>query len=295
MEEFIFDKSEIVRSSTYFHQNCTKQQAVNNAINIFNCGLDIDTCKKYIVDILGNFSTIEFTKNNILTYVNLAEHYCSTNDFLNYVIDEYIINKNCFYDILCKMENINQIIIENIENNNNIKNMTYSYLYEHNTVVFDNVKKLESLHINENNLLKFKCLTELNISDNNKITDNGIKYLKLRFLNVSGNCNITNDGIKNMELEVLNSSTNNKITDDGIKHMKLHTLIISNDNNSSDFCGISDAGIVNMKLKCLIATKNRKITNDGIRNMSLDVLIAPRSRITKKGTEHMNPRVLIVQ
>lgn len=123
------------------------------------------------------------------------------------------------------------------------------------------------------NLTKLRHLTELDVSENDEISDEGIsnltqlKILKIRDMNKNkywGEKKITNDALKNMkELERLDISGNPNITDDALFRLtKLKVLKINRNNK------ITDKGLLPLNLEELYYKKNRKITTKGVYNMS---------------------------
>jgi|SaaInlStandDraft_4_1057021.scaffolds.fasta_scaffold05133_5 hypothetical protein len=289
MDDKIFDNSETLQSFAETYYTYTKEEVVTDTITIFNCGLSVNECKQYLLNMTDTCVLIKFTDNNILTYIHLAEYYCFAEKIIIYVVDEYILKCNKFYEILCNHESINKILIDKFSNgfNNNITNETFEYLHKINILLFDQTKKLDSRLINDDNLQKFKYLNDLDISCNNNATNNGIKHLQLHTLSISCNKMITNEGIKHMHktLRILCIACSNLITDEGLKDLQLHTLYIPYNKL------ITNKGIRHMQLHTLHVSRNKIITNEGIRHMrhSLHVLHADGScKITDEGIKDMN-------
>ena len=124
-----------------------------------------------------------------------------------------------------------------IEINNVFKNMPSM---KYNLIVKDSCFLTDEIIISHKNLVN---IIYLNLWNNNKITDAGVKNL----------VNITN----------LNLGNNNKITDAGVKNLVNITTLDLWDNNT-----ITDAGIKNLvNIKTLDLTFNSKITDAGIKNL----------------------------
>ena len=102
INDLIFDNSETMQSFADSYDEHTKEEVVDNSLHYFNCDLNIDTCKEYLLNIINNYKSIEFTDDNILKYVCLAEYYCLKREFIEYVVDKYILYYNKFYHILWK-------------------------------------------------------------------------------------------------------------------------------------------------------------------------------------------------
>lgn len=85
-------------------------------------------------------------------------------------------------------------------------------------------------------LALFPNLTILDLSQNSKVTDKGIKGLNfLSTLNLKSNRRITDEGIKDLNLTNLNLSDNYNIIDNGIKDMtSLKNLDLSNNRIITD-------------------------------------------------------------
>ena len=93
------------------------------------------------------------------------------------------------------------------------------------------------------------------------------RFRLLTTLNASGNDKITNDGIKGLPLTTLDASYSKNITDDGIKGLPLTTLYAECNRN------ITDDGIKGLPLTDLDASGNEKITDDGIKGLLLTTLM----------------------
>ena len=83
------------------------------------------------------------------------------------------------------------------------------------------------LKLNDMSIKKFINIKELDLSQGDSITDEGIQGMPLHTLNLRLNKNITNKGIKGMFLNTLDLRGNENITDEGIERMPLHTLNIT--------------------------------------------------------------------
>ena len=107
-------------------------------------------------------------------------------------------------------------------------------------------------NLNDHILKQYIDVTELNASNNSKITT--LNHMtKLRKLNITGDCGVGDQGILDLNLEELNAENNPKITT--LNHMtKLRKLDISGN------CGVGDQGISDLNLEELNASNNSKIT-----------------------------------
>ena len=123
--------------------------------------------------------------------------------------------------------------------------LTYPYIEEYPEISHKLTKEI---------LIRYKYLTELNLSHNNKINDEDIQHL-LNLQSLYTNKLITDKGIKGINLHTLCARGDSKITDEGIKGMNLHTL------NASYNSKITNEGIKGMNLHTLYAYNNSKITN----------------------------------
>ena len=120
MNKLIFDNSETIQSLAEAYDEYTEEEVINDSLEMFTSmkHIYIDSCKKLMFNILNNYESIVFTDDNILIYVHLAEYYNLNKKFTKYIVDEYILNRNKFYDILWKHETINQLILNKITNEN---------------------------------------------------------------------------------------------------------------------------------------------------------------------------------
>lgn len=142
--------------------------------------------------------------------------------------------------------------------------------------------KLESLSVWTNDVTLYNIgsltnLTELNISNNNKIMDDGIKLLvNLKKLALGKNTSITDDGLKHLSLTHLDLNYNNNITDDCIKNMPLIHLNLNFNNK------ITNKGIANLPLVNLYLVDNKLITDRILSRLPLKKLTISTLNITNK-------------
>jgi hypothetical protein len=125
-------------------------------------------------------------------------------------------------------------------------------------------------------------LQELNLSDNNNITNEGLKYLsvmnRLQCLDLS-KCDVTDDVLARVSvisgLQEINLSYCKKITDEGLKYLSTINGLLSIDLSS---CNISDEGLRYLsrlkKLQYLVLPGCINITDLGLKYLSgMDELI----------------------
>ena len=120
--------------------------------------------------------------------------------------------------------------------------------------------------MNHHLLQRFRNLYVLDLSDNEKVTDDDIRGMPIRYLNLFWNKTITDAGIRGMPITELNLSFNRSITDDGITGMPIRRLSLCK--NTS----ITDSGIRGMPIRTLNLWNNKSITDDGIRGMPITKL-----------------------
>src|SRR6201992_2308211 len=115
---------------------------------------------------------------------------------------------------------------------------------------------------------KYKYITKLNASYNEKIKDVSQMASTLKFLNVGGNCGINQNGIKDLHLTELDAYDNEKIKD--ISQMASTLKIL----NVSGNCGIDQNGIKDLHLTELWASDNEKIKDVSEMASTLKILKA---------------------
>src|SRR3989344_2712931 len=248
---------------------------------------------------INNYRNITYTEENIKKYIDLVSffQYDVENDFANYILHTYIIKKQ-FLDRIYGYGCIINAVCELCEKDE------YKILDDDILIYFSNYVEIDKLDASENNKItdggiKYMQLHTLHASGS-QITDEGIKHMQLHTLDVSPY--MTDEGIKHMQLHTLNAY-DSKITDEGIKHMLLHTLYPSKH--------MTDKGIKHMHFHTLIASESQitdevikhmqlhtldawrsKITDEGIKHMQLHTLYAPGSQITDEGIKHMQLHTL---
>lgn len=109
---------------------------------------------------------------------------------------------------------------------------------------------------------KLESIISLDLSRDNRITDEDLKFLTgLNTLNLTGNPKITDDGLKPLKmLRTLNLTKNTKITDSGLSPLKMLTSLNLNSNTK-----ITDVGLKPLTmLNTLSLAGNTKITGHGL-------------------------------
>src|SRR3989344_5709591 len=218
-----------------------------------------DWTKEQVYEFINNYRDLMYTEENIVKYVDLVSffQYDMENDFANYILYTYIIKRQ---------------FLEHI----------YGYGCIINAVC--NLCEKDKNNILDNDILIYLStyveIDKLDASENNKITDEGIKHMQLHTLDAM--CSqITDEGIKHMQLHTL-EAPRSQITDEGIKHMQLHILYAYLSN-------ITDDGIKHMQLHTLHASNY--MTNEGINHMQLHTLYASKY-MTDEGIKHMHLHTL---
>ena len=153
-----------------------------------------------VYEFINNYRNIMYTEENIIKYVDLVSffQYDMENDFANYILYTYIIKKQ-FLDRIYGYGCIINAVCELCEK-------------DEDKIIDDDLLIYLSSYVE---------IDKLDASDNDKITDEGIKHMLLHTLNAKGS-DITDEGIKHMQLHTLYPSEH--MTDEGIKHMHIHTL-----------------------------------------------------------------------
>src|SRR3989338_6054756 len=211
--------------------------------------------EEQVYKFINNYRNITYTEENIVKYVDLVSffQYDVENDFANYILYTYIIKKQ-FLDRIYGYGCIINAVCELCEKDE------YKILDDDILIYFSNYVEID----------------KLDASENNKITDGGIKHMQLHTLNAF-NSRITDKGIKHMQLHTLDAR-HSKITDEGIKHMQLHTLHASN--------YMTDEGIKYMQLHTLHASGSQ-ITDEGIKHMQLHTLDVSPNMFSSFVFQHM--------
>src|ERR1700761_6002484 len=132
----------------------------------------------------------------------------------------------------CKLFNNNLLIADLYNINNNVRSL-----------LNDKILKQS----------KYKNITKLYASSNEKIKDVSQMTSTLKILNASYNCGIDQNGIKDLHLTKLNASSNEKIKDVSQMASTLKNL------NASFNCGIDQNGIKDLRLTKLNVHYNEKI------------------------------------
>src|SRR6201992_2811840 len=115
---------------------------------------------------------------------------------------------------------------------------------------------------------KYKHVTELNASGNEKIKDVSQMASILKILDASYNCGIDQNGIKDLHLTELNASNNEKIKD--VSQMASILKILY----ANGYCGIDQNGIKDLHLIKLYAYGNKKIKDVSQMASTLKILDA---------------------
>src|SRR6202012_1221622 len=134
----------------------------------------------------------------------------------------------------CKLFNNNLLIVDLYNINNNVRSL-----------LNDEILKQS----------KYKYITKLNASGNEKIKDISQMASTLKILNASYNCGIDQNSIKDLHLTELYAHHNEKIKE--VSQMASTLKIL----NASFNCGINQNGIKDLHLTELDASYNEKIKN----------------------------------
>src|SRR3989338_659305 len=217
-----------------------------------------DWTEEQVYEFINNYKNIIYTEENIVKYVDLVSffQYDMENDFANYILYTYIIKKQ----FLDRIYGYGCII-------NAVCNLCEKDKHQ---ILDDDILIYLSTYVE---------IDKLDASENNKITDDGIKHMQLHTL-YARYSQITDEGIKHMQLHTLEARCS-QITDEGIKHMQLHTL------HASRY--MTNEGINHMHLHTLYASEY--MTDEGIKHMLPYTLEAYDSQITyniKNGIRETN-------
>ena len=252
----------IYDNSTYLQNLLNNSDEVSNEIfeqifNLLNLNITNEKCIEYLLNLIDNYKTIKYTEENIYYYIVLSDYFQLNiqDEFFIFVLNNFVLNKNIFYNKLYLYQPFNYYILDKFSKENYITNETFAYIFEINKNICNEIKKLHSTYIEQNLLDKCIFIINLNICDNDKITN--INHLKLlKTLDISGLRNTVNqNGISELLfVKNLKCYSNDKIAN--VNHLQLlETLCISH--QSCNQYGISKLLFV----KKLIAWKNQDISD----------------------------------
>lgn len=181
--------------------------------------ISFNECVEILLNVINkNYYEINVNESNISQIVDIVTNYIDDNFyFLCHIVKEYIVNLNLFYNKLCTNEKINNTIIQMIENNllQNLNDKTIEYLHKHNSDIFAKIQKLSTYRkkISQTSISKFTNLVNLNICNNQGITNLDHLAQTLKILDISGYyCGINQKSLNKLKyVETLNISHNDKI------------------------------------------------------------------------------------
>src|SRR3989344_5910218 len=223
--------------------------------------------EEQVYKFINNYKDLTYTEENITKYIDLVSffQYDMENDFANHILYTYIIKKQ-FLDRIYGYGCIINAVCELCEKDE------YKILDDDILIYLSNYVEIDKLDVSNNNKITDEGIKHMQLhtlyAESSKITDEGIKHMQLHTLYASRN--MTDEGIKHMRLHTL-TCYESKITDEGIKHMQLHTLYAM-------WSKITDKGIKHMQLHTLDASLY--MTDEGIKHMQLHTLDAVFSKIT---------------
>jgi len=297
---------QIHKSSTYMQNilqnilndsNDTNEEEINNLLiqtyellnsdknSNLKLNINYDQYIEYLINLTNDYLKIEYTKENILQYIILADYFQLKiqDDFFVYILNNYVIKINKFYNKLYLYQPFNYYILNEFGKENNINNNTFKYIFKINKNMCNEITTLHSRHIKQYYLDKCINIVNLNISKNWQI-NNVNRLQKLEKLNISScycknDCNVDQNGISQLKfIKKLDASCNRKIID--VNHLQqleelnvsgmpdyvywgLHKLNISGIPQYKKYiCGINQNGISQLtSIKILIASDNDKITD----------------------------------
>lgn len=265
----------------------THEELVKGIIDQFR---KFDLQEEEVIYFINNFALIKYDQTNIQKYVNLVEFFdIKLVGFDKHIYTEYICHKK-YLDLIYQYSLIREYIRNKCRKNNKLNDDVLIYIGTFVTCITE-------LNASDNEKITDACLSHLpslqilDASDNEEITDVGLCHLPmLHTLNASENEKITDAGLRHLPmLHTLDASKNDKITDTGLSYLpRLHTL------NSSCNGSITNAGLSHLPLlHTLNASGNTSITDYGIQQLKLQTLIARGSSgITDRGIMHMQLHVL---
>jgi len=238
------------------NKNKTIKKLFEEGIKMLQLDINVIDGMKCIIELIENYKIIKYTEENILNYVKLSTYFMLKNsdEFLDYIIDEYIFKQNKYYNKLHNYNTVNYYINKKLGTENKINSETLEYIININS----EITELYSEFITQKTLNKCTSLVKLNIPNNTNITN--VNHLnKLEELNISGRCRVNQEGIKDLKLvKNLNASWNDNIKD--VNYLdKLEVL-----NIQGMYCGVNQEGIKKLKL-----VKNLNISyNDKIKDVN---------------------------
>ena len=312
--DYIFNLIKIYKSSEHLQTilfDLDLENNITNSINainellrqsmlMLNLNVEYDEFINYLVNLLDIPANINFTEENVLIYVKLYDYFMLKTPFDlidDFVVNDFILNKNMFYDKLYVYEPINKYILNKLSKQNFVKNETFEYIFNINKNLCNDITTLYSPCIKQKLLDKCLFITSLNINGNNNIFNINHLQNTLVELDISRCCHISHYGILQLsKLNKLNVCNNKKIkhishlclleelnvSDSKIQQREIINLLnlkklnacnnkkIINVNhlrqllilNISDFCGVDQNGISDLKsIKELNVVHNHKITN----------------------------------
>ncbi len=150
------------------------------------------------------FAICDDTLNCILNYLPIYDIYKLKS--LNKQFNDFIDNRFILTNYYCNK--LNKNIIEKHKNNLN----KIICVYCDNSINWD---------LNDRDLMGLNKLNALVLPFNNKITDEGLKYISnIQYLDFYYNENIIGEGLKYIiNIECLDVSYSNNITDEGLKYI----------------------------------------------------------------------------
>ena len=245
-------------------------------------------------------------KDSVLrTYIDTFQllEYNELNNFIDYIIKEYIINKKQLLEVIYNYDIINERLNDYCSKNAISKDMLKYIINcnfelvklrldkditDNDIIDVSNKTKLPNLthldlycntNISNNIISKLTNLTILDLGRNNNISYSSIKKLtKLTSLHLNRNKNFSDTNISKLtNLTSLDLGWNTELTNDCIsKLINLTSLNLGSNNN------ITDDGISKLiNLRILILRSNYKISENGINKLTnLNTLVGHNFRIT---------------
>ncbi len=149
------------------------EEILKTAYNILKFSMTYGQYIACLMNVIYNYKNINYTKENIVIHITIVEYFMLNiqDDFFNHIIDKYIIDKNQYYDILYTRNSINCYLLKKMEQENNISNNAFEYIFKINKQICNEITKLHSQLITPKPLNKCKFITHLNIKCNNHITN----------------------------------------------------------------------------------------------------------------------------
>lgn len=319
-------KSVVYESSKLYANLIDFDNIVQNNANDFNNSMKLEFDKmlsdRYNMTpdemyyFLTNYEKISFDYENIVKYFDIVS-FCmyDAQDFTNYIVKNYIIDKQQFgelinvfgcvqnaIELMCANDEfgiLDDALITYLARYFIIKKLDASHNDKITDVGLKSLLDLEELNahcsdkITDDGVMHMIMLLRLDASNMNGISDKSIKRMKLlRFLNIAFNENVTDDGIElNLDIIDLNVCGNTKITDKGIIHLhnleKLYTgCYIPDKNLLCKYCG--EDYFITPKIKM------SKITNEGIMRLSKLHTLSINDYITGEGIRDMGNHLRVL-